>query len=359
MKVLLIGEYSGVHANLATGVANEFNDTHLVLASNGDRFKDFKRDINLRGLEKGHLVYTATKIFQELKFILNLNENFDVIQIINPDIFSKFLPVHPLFKKLRSKAGKLVLLGAGDDYFYWKAFRENLYRYSPHLAKLSLDFKVNHDNWEKGALRKNNILLLDLVDQIIPLAVEYDIAYRFSEKKKAVHPFPINLHGLEPHWPEMSKKHLHVFHGVQIKREGFKGTNIIREAISLINDDRLIYHESLNLPYAKYINLLKESQVVIDQTNSYSPAINALVSMAQGKVVLGGCEPDFMNAMGLFEHPLINILPNKEHIASELLKLLNDSSLLQDWAKRGRQYVENYHECGQVAKKFMNTWQSV
>jgi hypothetical protein len=358
MKVLLIGEYSGVHTNLTTGLAKQARDIKVILASNGDRFKNFKRDINLRGIEKGHVVYTASKIYQELKFIWNLNENFDVIQIINPDVFSKFLPVQLLFKKLRKKADKLVLLGAGDDYFYWKAFRENLYRYSPHLAKLSLDFKVNKDNWESGALRESNILLLDLVDQIIPLAAEYDIAYHFSEKKKSVHPFPININGLEPSWPDITSSNLNVFHGVQIKREGFKGTNIIRDAISLIKDDRLLYHESSNLPFAEYIKLLKKSQVVIDQTYSYSPAINALVSMAQGKVVLGGCEPEFMKAMGLIEPPLINILPNAEQIATELVKLINDSSLWQVWAKRGRQYVENFHECGLVAQRFINTWEN-
>jgi hypothetical protein len=119
-----------------------------------------------------------------------------------------------------------------------------------------------------------------------------------------------------------------------------------------------LYHESSNLPFAEYIKLLKKSQVVIDQTYSYSPAINALVSMAQGKVVLGGCEPEFMKAMGLIEPPLINILPNAEQIATELVKLINDSSLWQVWAKRGRQYVENFHECGLVAQRFINTWEN-
>ena len=37
---------------------------------------------------------------------------------------------------------------------------------------------------------------------------------------------------------------------------------------------------------------MKKANIVIDQTSCYSTGVNALIAMAQGKVVLGGAEPD-------------------------------------------------------------------
>lgn len=45
MKILLIGEYSNVHATLAAGLKRLGHEA--VVLSNGDFWKDYPRDINL------------------------------------------------------------------------------------------------------------------------------------------------------------------------------------------------------------------------------------------------------------------------------------------------------------------------
>ncbi len=45
MRILLLGEYSGVHCTLAEGLRTLGHD--VVVASNGDFWKDYPRDIDL------------------------------------------------------------------------------------------------------------------------------------------------------------------------------------------------------------------------------------------------------------------------------------------------------------------------
>ena len=118
MKVLLIGEYSGVHVNLKKGLAKTHPEVQVTLVSNGDRFKNFDRDIDIRGYESNLYLYTATRLIKELNFILQSDKFYDVIQIINPDIFSRFLPLQWVYKILRKKCNKFILLAAGDDYYF-------------------------------------------------------------------------------------------------------------------------------------------------------------------------------------------------------------------------------------------------
>ena len=79
MKILLIGEYSNVHNSLKAGL--ERLGHKVVVASNGDYWKAYPRDINL---------VRPSGRFAGLRLLLHLLANlhkfrgYDIVQIINP-----------------------------------------------------------------------------------------------------------------------------------------------------------------------------------------------------------------------------------------------------------------------------------
>ena len=75
--------------------------------------------------------------------------------------------------------------------------------------------------------------------------------------------------------------------------------------------------------------------------------------MAMGKIVLSGNEPE--NREGFDQvAPVVNILPNEEHIFDTLSKLINNVEQLKIISSNSRAFVEKNHADVLVAKKYMS-----
>ena len=79
MKILLIGEYSNVHATLAEGLKSIGHD--VIVLSNGDFWKDYPRDINL---VRTYTKWGGVKYMLQLCRLLPRLRGFDIVQLINP-----------------------------------------------------------------------------------------------------------------------------------------------------------------------------------------------------------------------------------------------------------------------------------
>ena len=82
MRILLIGEYSNVHATLADGLRELGHEVTVI--SNGDFWKGYKRDIDVtrKPGPMGGLLFMA-----KLYSLLPRMRNYDVVQLINPMFF--------------------------------------------------------------------------------------------------------------------------------------------------------------------------------------------------------------------------------------------------------------------------------
>ena len=80
MKILLLGEYSNVHATLAEGLRALGQE--VVLASEGDNWKNYPRDIDL--YRESSSTWCGIKTYLKIKTLMPQFENYDVVQIINP-----------------------------------------------------------------------------------------------------------------------------------------------------------------------------------------------------------------------------------------------------------------------------------
>ena len=79
MRILLLGEYSNVHATLAAALRRLGHE--VVLASNGDFWKNYPRDVDLRRTS-GHL--GGIKLWLKVQSCLPRWKGYDVVQLINP-----------------------------------------------------------------------------------------------------------------------------------------------------------------------------------------------------------------------------------------------------------------------------------
>ena len=68
----------------------------------------------------------------------------------------------------------------------------------------------------------------------------------------------------------------------------YKGTDVMLAALERLQadfPDEVEYVTAENMPFDEYVQLLRSSDVLLDQLYSYTPAMNALQAMAQGLVV--------------------------------------------------------------------------
>ena len=113
------------------------------------------------------------------------------------------------------------------------------------------------------------------------------------------------------------------------------------------------------MPLNKYLKVLEETNVVIDQALSYEYGMNAIYSMAMGKVVLSGNEPECQQEFGRTDIPVINILPSEDDIYNKLEQLVLNKESVIEIGKKSRQFVEDFHHYVKVAQQYIDTWNAV
>ena len=110
MKILLLGEYSNVHATLADGLRKLGHQ--VTVLSNGDFWKNYPRDIDLvrKPGKKGGIIYLA-----KLLAVLPKLRGYDIVQLINPMFLElKAERIFPIYRYLRRHNKKIILGGLGQ-----------------------------------------------------------------------------------------------------------------------------------------------------------------------------------------------------------------------------------------------------
>ncbi len=352
MKILLFGEFSGLHNNLKDGLLELGHE--VIIAAGTDGYKNIPNDINLDSNLPGFLGKLSTRA----KPFLNLPRlsGHDVVQIINPFFpNAKYFPKQFFYSLLKNANKKFFILGAGSDAYFWQNGRKKL-EYGPFEDTLKYDIKAKKFYMQTGKSYKYNQKIVEQSDGLIPILYEYEVSYEHCSKRLNTIPLPINTKKIEYKENIVDSK-LTIFHG--LSRYGFKGTRHVENAYTELqkkypNDLDLIIDGQMSLD--KYLKVLQKSNVVIDQVNSYSVGMNGLYALAMGKVVIGGAEPEGLKSIGVSQSPVINVKPSKESIVSAIEKLLDKRSSILDQGLQSRKFVEDHHCHLKIAKKYIDTW---
>ncbi|MDB2549240.1 hypothetical protein N9X44_00725 [Porticoccaceae bacterium] len=355
MKILLFGEFSGLHRNLKEGLLELGHEA--VIASGHDGYKMIKGDINLDKTMSGFfgLVEARVKPFARLPIL----RNYDVVQIVNPFFpNARYFPKQIFYSILQKLNKKFFVLGAGSDAYFWRHGREKL-KYGPFDDFLKYDVKSSTFYMESDKAYAYNKKIVDSSDGVIPIMFEYETSYESCPRRLKTIPLPINTQSIEYQDNTLSSK-LVVFHG--LSRYGFKGTRHVESAyLSLAkkypNDLELVIDGQL--PLTEYLRLMRRTNVVIDQVYTHSLGMNGVYALAMGKVVIGGAEPESLSSLGIDSSPVLNVTPDKESIIRTVEYLLDNRASIPEMGFNSRNFVEKYHCHIKVAEQYVSTWKSV
>lgn len=348
MKILLAGDFSGVHLNLKKGL--ETLGHNVVLASNGDGFKNFESDVKISPYKSKYL----GKIFNLIYFILNIRKflGYDVVQFISPFVFPYYYHFFGLPKLIFLFNKKKIYYACGTDPAYISS--ESNFLYFPYDKRVSSE----NPNYNKRNKLKIYESFLKRINYIVPAMYEYSVGYSGDEKIRDPIPLPCSNS-----YTNVVKKTNKITIVIGITRKNFKGSDIILRAIKTIEQkykSKVIIRIVSKLPFKEYIKILSEADILIDQCKSYSYGMNAIFGMERGIIVLSGSEKIAMDYIGIKESAVLNIIPSQEQIESVLVSLLdlNENSIHELKLKSLKQ-VQNIHDRTLVARSFCNFYKSV
>ncbi len=365
MKILLIGEYSNVHATLAEGLRALGH--RVTVVSNGDFWKNYPRDIDLSRNpgKRGGVSYLARTIA-----LLPKMTGFDVVQLINPMFLElKAQRIIPIYKFLR-KHNKKVFLGAYGMDYYW--VHENITRKPLRYSDFNIGNALRTDeaaqseqrDWIGTAKEKLNKMIAADCDGIIAGLYEYWACYKpIYPSKTTFIPYPIKPKktpfGLDEKHPPYP---LRFFIGISKGRSAYKGTDIMLAAAKAIKEKypkKVELRIAEGIPFEQYTQMMKGADAILDQLYSYTPSMNPLEAMSQGIICIGGGEPENYEILGDKDlKPIINVLPNYENVYKALERMVEHPEEAEQLKMESVEYILRYHEYIKVAQQYVDFYQN-
>jgi len=348
LKILLVGEYSGLHKYLQKGVIERGHK--CIFASYGDGWKKVESDINFASNLPGLIgkVHHRIKPFQYLYYLTG----YDIVQFMTSEIFDTRLGLNKIFINFLIKNNyKSVLLSAGCSPLFFKNIKLSNLKDHPCDSCMKYDLKSICDFSSINKLQWNKVLA-NKVDAIIPSFYSYEFIYKGFKNLQRIIPLPIDLTSIQ--YKQNKVKNKIVFlHG--INRAGFKGSHYI---ISALENMKKKYPSEINikivrqLPLKKYLEILNETNVLIDQTYGYGLGLNSLQTMALGKVLLTNFEKKLFNN----DLPVFQIIPDNRQIENQIAVIIENRNKIENIGYRARKYVEKYHDCRKIADQYIKIW---
>lgn len=362
MKILFLGDYSNLHACLAQKISSLGHDV-TVVSDRGGHMKT-RADINLA---RGNGIKGAIKYITDIISAMPKLRGYDVVQIINPH-FLKLRPgkIKWIFDYIRRNNRSVFLTLCGNDYFFVKAcadarlFRYSEFRIGSALAPLPAVEPMREKGWLEPATEKYNRYFYAHIDGAMSVLPEYDLVARpLLGDKVAYTGIPVDLSQLH-----FSSMHIDgpvkILVGMRPNMEIQKGTARLLEICRELEHEmpgKVNVESVKGLSLDDYLKRVADSHIVIDQLYAYSPATNALQTMALGRVAATGAEPEyyqFINEPQL--RPLIPLSPLDHDLKATLRSYILDPGRLKAMGAEGRKIVERENDVRIVAQRFLNHW---
>ncbi len=356
MKILLLGEYSNVHATLAEGLRQLGH--RVTVVSNGDFWKNYPRDHSLVR-RPGKL--GGAMLSLKLLSLLPKLRGYDVVQLINPMFLElKAERILPVYRYLRRNNGKMVLGAFGMDW-YWvnTCVEKKPLRYSDFnigdTLRTNKDALKERRDWLGTAKGRLNRLIAEDCDGIVAGLYEYLVCYRedFPQKTTFI-PFPVKASPVAPVPPCGDK--LRLFIGINRDRSEYKGTDIMLRAAQCVqkrHHDRVELRVAESVPFAQYVRMMDGSDAILDQLYSYTPAMNSLEAMSRGLICIGGGEEEGYQVIGENElRPIVNVLPDYNSVVNALEQLVAHPERIALLKWQSMEYIRRHHDYIKVARAY-------
>lgn len=361
MRILLFGNPSMYHSNLAKGLRELGHEVRLISSRFGwrrfpvdDILLERRQDINGKLAFMDYLL-KAMPILWKCK-------GYDIVELHHPMFLDlRGSMMKPFYHHLRRNNKALVMGSVGDDFHTLnQIINHDTLRYSEQKLNGALqkgsDVEMMRQQYLYGDCAQYCKNVAEDCDAIVPVLYEYWACYNevYPEKLHYI-PLPVII-------PERNEndfcigEKVNLFIGLQRDRMHIKGTDImLRVAEDIKHDFPDLCELKIveNVPYKEYEEIMNSSDVLLDQLYSYTPAMNALLAMSKGIVVVGGGEPENYDILGEKKlRPIINVQPNYDSVYNELKNLITHKERLPELKRQSVEYVRKHHDYLKVAKEY-------
>ena len=369
MRILLFGNPSTLHSNLAQGLTERGHEVHCISGRTGwrqfpvyDVCLDRRMDINGKVALLDYL-RRLLPVFRKCK-------GFDIVQLNNP-MFLHLRGTHlkPFYNYLRRHNRRIVLGAFGDDnHIVEQMLRSDSLRYSDqkigtavrqdHAAREQREQWIGDSHHEVGISRH----ISHDCDAIVACLYEYWACYNnvYPEKLSFI-PLPIIMEDTPQDFSVGDKVRL--FIGIQKERSDVKGTDImLRAAQDIVHDYPSLAELRVveNVPYTEYKRIMEGSDAILDQLYSYTPSMNSLLAMSKGIIDIGGGEPESYDIIGENSlRPIINVLPTYESVYAQLKHLIHHRDRIPELKRQSVEYVRRHHDYRKVAEQYERLYEAL
>lgn len=353
MKILLFGEFSGFMNCLKDGLVQLGHE--VFLASNGDGYKDypsdFRWDAHMRPyLGKASMFFNLANVLAHRKIL----SGFDVVLLIAPHNISK-LPFlnKPAYNMLFENNNKVFLSGSGDNEMMYNFWYNSATKYHDYYEGYHIDSPGKYGN-NKSALKWEEELM-NRIDGYIPIWYEYAEPFRHYACIKPTVRIPINVKNYEYKDNVVKDDKVVFYHGMT---RACKGTRFIKPAFEKMQEKYKGKAEFIcagALPFNEYMKVVERTNVIVDDANSFSIAMNGLFSLAKGKLIMGGAESVANRELGIEGvNPVFNICPEVDQICCVIENIMENKDKITEFGLKGRMFVETYHNHVDIAQKYID-----
>lgn len=363
MKVLLVGEYSGVHTNLKKGL--EKFGVNVLLISEGDAWKKFDSDIKLYSPEDTKWKKYYNRIM--IQKCYNWAKDADIVQFINPSclyIVNKDLAdaVFELMK--RAKVSISILAGCDCNVANYQE------KIMPYICPACLQEmkKWNGTCFYKSdaEYQKYEAAFYKSIDCIVPgewdyYKVYHDYVKKYNRKMTRIIPYPIDCGSIQPVYHRHEKIVVHF-----PLNAAKKGTLVIKKAFRVLGKkykDKLLLEIRGHMPIEKYLEYLDGIDIIVDGPGGYNCGLgmSCLMAMAKGKAAVGvreQIEKGDRNAW-LMESPHVSSGYGEEGIVEAVEGIISDPERMYELQRESRAFVKKYFNSSVVAKQYIRLYKQL
>lgn len=364
MKILMLGDYSNLHACLAKELRRRGHEVTVV--SDRGIYMQTQADMELR--RKPGVIGTLRYAYRIMASLPKWT-GYDVVQLINPG-FLRLKPekLRMIYDILRKNNRSVFLTLCSDDYFFVKdcvdsdLFRFSEFRVGKEKTPLVMADPWRADGWLIPGHATYTKHLYDTIDGAMSVLPEYDMSARLhmDPDKLLFTNLPVEIENLEFSDMDLDGP-VRILVGMRGNMEIQKGTAHMLELCREIEAEmpgKLEVKAVRNLSLADYLDELRKSHIVIDQLYSYSPATNALQTMALGRITASGGQPEYYEYINESIRPVFCLAPLEDDasIKERLRSLVLDKEQLKRMAVEGRRLVERHNDVRVIASLFETHW---
>lgn len=368
MKVLFLGEYSGVFTELSKALDSFGIETYKI--SNGDGYKNYPTDfyIERKGPKNSFELFLVrisyrlgimglmdfVRVWSKLKQKL---DGYDVVQINNP----RFLPygylINNYILRYVLKHNKNMFMSVlGDDYYVNKWYIQSdtkMPMYKKHKYKI-LSRELFFGKYVTDyALKK--------AKAIIPGTYVYKLSYEWCGNTTPIIPFPCDERLIGYPFKIKEGEPIRIFHGWQKGKEERKGNDVFDRVIKKVvlkYGSKVEYQIVQGVPFDEYKKMFASCHIYIDQLYAHDKATSGMYGMAAGKVVFAGFETSSLLEYPCYNGEEIGISSslNENELFRQFCDLIDNPRRMEKISENAIRFIRDNHAASKVAKMYLQVW---